>query len=714
MEAQPETPETPETPEISDTPARTQQHTNRLAGETSPYLLQHAHNPVDWFPWGEEALTHARTTDRPIFLSVGYAACHWCHVMERESFEDDGTAAQLNADFVSIKVDREERPDIDAIYMEAVQAMTGSGGWPMSVFLTPDGRPFYGGTYFPDQPRHGMPSFRQLLARISEVWRDDRTSLEDSATKLADHVRSGQQVPARLAAAVDEAEDVAADEHLKAAANALSEAFDPGNGGWGTAPKFPQSMTVEFLLREHLRTGAGQPLAMAERTLDAMAAGGIYDHLGGGFARYATDAGWLIPHFEKMLYDNAQLARVYLHGWQVTAEARYRQVVEETLDFVARELRNPADGAFASSLDADTEGEEGKTYVWDAAEVRAALGDDAPFFEAAYGVADGGNWEGHTIISRIQGEAVLAARFGIDRDDIEPRLAAARERLKTVRDERPQPGRDDKVLTSWNGLMIAAFAEAGQTLSEPRYTTVAIEAAGFILREMRTGDGRLLRSWKDGKAQHAAVLEDHAHLADGLLALYEATFDERWFTAARELIEIILEHFADADGFHDTADDAEALIARPRSLQDNALPSGNAMTASVLVRMAALTGVGRYRSAAEAAIRPVVGIAAQHPTGFGQWLQALQLTAASMDEVAIVGDPDSAETQALVAIARDRFRPMQVLAVSPDPTASTIELMHDRDQIEGRSTAYVCHGFACQRPVTRPDQLAAQLTDSPT
>ena len=704
----------PERPETSATSGATPAHTNRLADETSPYLLQHAHNPVDWYPWGTEALEHARDTDRPIFLSVGYAACHWCHVMERESFEDEGTANQLNADFVSIKVDREERPDIDAIYMDAVQAMTGSGGWPMSVFLTPDGRPFYGGTYFPDQPRHGMPSFRQLLTQIGQVWRDDRGSLEESATKLADHVRSGQEAPARLAAAIDSATDDDAGVQLKAAVEALSATFDPGNGGWGTSPKFPQSMTVEFLLREHLRTGEGQPLAMAERTLDAMAAGGIYDHLGGGFARYATDAGWLIPHFEKMLYDNAQLARVYLHGWQVTAEPRYREVVTETLDFVARELRNPTDGAFASSLDADTETVEGKTYVWDAAEIRTILGDDAPLFEAAYGVADGGNWEGQTILSRVQGGTVLAARFGIAREGIEGQLADARERLKRVRDERTQPGRDDKVLTSWNGLMIAAFAEAGQGLQQPRYIHIATEAADFILREMRSPNGRLLRSWKDGKAQHAAVLEDHAHLADGLLALYEATFDERWFTAARDLIEIVLEHFADSDGFLDTADDAEALIARPRGLQDNALPSGNAMTASVLLRLAALTGDGRYRSAAEAAIGPIVGVAVKHPTGFGQWLQAFGSMASAIDEVAIVGDLAEPGTQALLAVARERYRPAQVIAVTSESATSAIELMHDRERIDGQPTAYVCQGFACQRPVTRPDALAAQLSNPAT
>jgi uncharacterized protein YyaL (SSP411 family) len=452
---------------------------------------------------------------------------------------------------------------------------------------------------------------------------------------------------------------------------------------------------------------------MAERTLDAMAAGGIYDHLGGGFARYATDATWLVPHFEKMLYDNAQLARVYLHAWQITGDERYREVVRETLDFVDRELRNPTDGAFASSLDADTDGEEGKTAVWSATEIRDVLGDDSPIFEAAYGVTEAGNWEGHTILSRVANDTALAAQFGIPREEVAPRLTTARARLKAIRDLRTQPGRDDKVLTSWNGLMIAAYAEAGRALEQDRYTTIASEAADFILREMRTDDGRLLRSWKDGKAQHAAVLEDHAHLADGLLALYETTFDERWFVAARDLVEIVLAHFADAvGGFLDTADDAEQLIARPRGLQDNALPSGNAMATLVLIRLAALTGEGRYRSAAEAALKPMVKVATQHPTAFAQWLLAYQLTSRALDEVAIIGPPDAAETGALLATTFATYRPAQVVAVSETPADSAIPLLHDRGQIDGQATAYVCQGFACQRPVTRASDLAAQLASN--
>ncbi|CAN5567525.1 thioredoxin domain-containing protein [soil metagenome] len=693
-------------------------HTNRLAQETSPYLLQHAHNPVDWFPWGTEALAQAREADRPIFLSIGYAACHWCHVMERESFEDEATAGDLNRDFVAIKVDREERPDLDAIYMDAVQAVTGQGGWPMSVFLTPDGRPFYGGTYFPPEPRHGMPSFRQLLARIAELWSADREQVEASATRLAEHIRAGQVGPARLSDALrrDPVGSAAATEpgaHLLAATSALESTFDARHGGWGGAPKFPQPMAIEFLLREHLRTGDARPLVMARRTLDAMAAGGIYDHLGGGFARYATDAEWLVPHFEKMLYDNAQLARAYLHAWQVTGEQRYRAVARETLDFMAREMRHPVDGAFASSLDADTQGEEGATYTWEIGDVRALLGSDAPLFEAAYDVTEAGNWEGRTILRRVADGEELAAAFDRSTEDVATTLAAARVSLLAARDARPQPGRDDKVLTSWNGLTVAVFAEAGRSMGEERYTSIASEAADFILRESRTQEGRLLRSWKDGRASHAAVLEDHSHLADGLFALYEATFDERWFTAARDIADLVLTRFADAEGgFHDTADDAEALIARPRGLQDNALPAGSSMACLVLLRLGALTGGDRYRVSAEGALAPMGPLAARHPTAFANWLLALQLAAAPIDEVAIVGDPAASDTRALLDVVFHGLRLRQVVALSPSPAGSAVPLLHDRAMIDDRATAYLCRRFACRRPVTEPADLVAQLSEA--
>jgi uncharacterized protein len=730
---------------------------NRLAGETSPYLLQHAHNPVDWYPWGPEALSHARGADRPIFLSVGYAACHWCHVMERESFEDPATAADLARWFVAIKVDREERPDIDAIYMDAVQAMTGQGGWPMSVFLTPDAKPFFGGTYFPDQPRHGLPSFRQVLAGVNQAWTERRDDVVRSAEGLAAAIAQGQAGPAtagaraaaheqdhdhdgspgaedegsgRLVAPTDQpgsggpgivgptgaplaspAAWGAGTVPLRTALGALEVSFDARHGGWGGAPKFPQAMALELLLREAVRTGGARPLAMVRRSLDAMAAGGIYDHLGGGFARYATDAGWLVPHFEKMLYDNALLARVYLHAWQVTGEPRYAAVVRETLDWAARELRVPAGGAFASSLDADTLGIEGATYAWTAEEIRGVLGASSPLFEAAYGVTANGNWEGQTILSRVRDDAALATTFGISRDEAATLLAQDRASLLAARGGRPQPGRDDKVLASWNGLMLAAYAEAGRFLPDgARYTAIAREAAAFLLGALRSPDGRLKRSWKEDRALHAGVLEDHTHLADGLLALYETTFDERWFTAARELADLVLARFAAPDGgFFDTADDAETLIARPRGLQDNALPSGNAMAASVLLRLAAWTGEGRYRSAAETAVEPMATLAARYPTGFAQWLVAYQLALAPIDEVAVVGDPDAAETAALLAVVRRGHRPWQVVAAAADAGSSAVPLLVGRVPVDGRPTAYVCRGLACRQPVTDPAALAAQL-----
>jgi uncharacterized protein YyaL (SSP411 family) len=469
---------------VTDAP----KYTNRLVHETSPYLLQHAHNPVNWYPWGEEALALARERDQPIFLSIGYAACHWCHVMEHESFEDEATAADLNASFVPVKVDREERPDLDAIYMDALQALTGQGGWPMSMFLTPEGLPFYGGTYFPDKPRHGIPAFRVLLARIAEVWDDRRDWIESTATKLAERVREEQDAPARLMEALSQLPQVDPSDRLADATRGMLKSFDPVNGGWGEAPKFPQAMSIEYLLREHLRTGDKEPRLVAERTLDAMAAGGIYDHLGGGFARYSTDAVWLVPHFEKMLYDNALLARAYAHAAELTGDPHYAYIARETLDFVAHEMRNPPGGAFAASLDADTEGTEGATYTWDAAEIREVLGDAAPLFEGAYGVTDEGNWDGRTILNRRRSDTDLAVEHERPRDEIAEALAQARTELLRARDERPQPARDDKVLTAWNGLMIAAFADAGRALGEPSFVRFATEAADFILAELRAAE----------------------------------------------------------------------------------------------------------------------------------------------------------------------------------------------------------------------------------
>jgi uncharacterized protein YyaL (SSP411 family) len=693
--------------------------TNRLAGETSPYLLQHAHNPVDWYPWGEEALARAKAEDKPIFLSIGYAACHWCHVMERESFEDEATAAELNRDFVPVKVDREERPDLDQVYMAAVQAMTGSGGWPMSVFLTPDGRPFYGGTYFPNAPRHGMPAFRQVLEGVARAYREQRAEVERSGSAIVAAIADAS----RLGATGGPAETHRLPDRtvLEAAVAALERTFDPRHGGWGGAPKFPQPMTIEYLLRR-AAGGAddGRAVAMARRTLDAMADGGIHDQLGGGFHRYATDAIWLVPHFEQMLYDNAQLARVYVHAWQLTGDRRYREVAVGTLDYLARELLT-ADGAFAASQDADTHGEEGGTFVWTADEVRSVLGlDAAPLFLAVYDVTDGGNWEGRTILRRVRSDDEMATMAGTTADDVAARLALARATLLAARSRRPQPARDDKVLAGWNGLALAALADATSALAgsdEPadrdagrRYRSLAETAADLLLDRLRLPDGRLRRSWKDGRASADGVLEDHACLADGLLALYEATFDERWFVAARGLADTMLERFTDpAGGFFDTSDRHETLVSRPKDLQDNAVPSGNAMAVTVLLRLAALTGEGRHRDAAERALGLVGGVVGRYPGGFAQWLVALDFALADVTEVAVIGDPADPATSRLVRPTRVGFRPHLVVACAADPHASAVELLGSRFQLDGRPTAFVCRDFACRQPVVEPEALAAQL-----
>ncbi len=685
------------------------QHTNRLANETSPYLLQHAHNPVDWFPWGPDALTRARLLDRPIFLSIGYAACHWCHVMERESFEDETTAAYLNDRFVSIKVDREERPDLDQIYMSAVQAMTGGGGWPMSVFLTPDGRPFYGGTYFPKAPGHGLPSFRQLLEGIDTAWRTQRGDLEAAGARLVSQIAA----QARNAAGPAPQPDL-----LDTAVALIEQSFDRQNGGWGGAPKFPQPMTIEFLLRR-AASGDRRALPMARRSLDKMADGGIRDQLGCGFHRYATDAVWLVPHFEQMLYDNAQLARVYVHASALTGDERYAAVASGALTYLLREMTTDG-GAFAASQDADTDGVEGATFTWRLKEIREALGEEAALFATAYGATEGGNWEGATILSRVRSTSDLANLYGIPAGDVEARLERARARLLLLRARRPQPARDDKALAAWNGLAIGALADATRVLPADghgglagRYRMAALRAAGAIVDGLLGEDGRLGRSWKDGRATGQGVLEDYANLAEGLLALYEATFDERWFVTARGLADAILERFVDPDGgFFDTAIDHERLVTRPKDVQDNATPSGSAVATLVLLRLAAFTGESRYREAAERALTTITPFTARYPTAFAMWLQAIDLALAPVAEVAIVGDPKDEATQALLAVVRGGYAPNRVIALRATEDAPTsIPLLDGRTLVKGRPAAYVCRGFTCRLPVTDPDALREQLVE---
>ena len=679
--------------------------TNRLAGETSPYLRQHAENPVDWYPWGQEALQRARDEDKPILLSIGYAACHWCHVMAHESFEDPATAEIMNRYYVNIKVDREERPDLDSIYMSAVQAMTGQGGWPMTVIATPDGRPFFGGTYYPPVPRHGMPAFKQVLLAVADAWSKRREEIERSAGEIAVHLQEISSAEAFGGGGTLNAD------LIDRALDGLLHTFDAKLGGFGQAPKFPSSMTLEFLLRVHAQRGDTMALRMVEHTLTMMARGGLYDQIGGGFARYSTDDRWLVPHFEKMLYDNALLARVYLHAWQVTGKPLYRRIVEETLDFVVREMRHES-GGFYSSYDADSEGEEGKFYVWSAAEIRAALGPDAELFMVAYDVGDRGNWEGHNILNRPRDPAEVAALYELDEAELERRLAANRQTLYAVRASRIWPGLDDKVLTAWNGLMLAAFAEAGRALNRPDYTEIATRNAEFLWANLRQDDGRLLRSWKAGAgARYNGYLEDYAFLAGGLLALYRTTFEPRWFVWARELADRMMIHFSDGagGGFYDTSDDHETLLHRPKDLQDNATPSGNSMAAQVLLLLGLYTGEGGYWDTAEAMVAALTDPMARYPGAFSQWLAAATLILGQPQEVAIAGNPGAADTRALLDVVNGRYRPDLVVAVGDDAAAGIIPLLADRPRIDGRPTAYVCRRFVCRLPVNEPGALAEQL-----
>jgi hypothetical protein len=685
-----------------------QETANHLVHETSPYLKQHAHNPVDWYPWGPEALVLARRLDRPIFLSIGYSACHWCHVMEHESFEDPEIGRLLNDHFVSIKVDREERPDLDQIYMASVQLLTRqAGGWPMSVWLTPDLKPFYAGTYFPPDNRYGRPSFRQVLSALADAWKTRRSEVEQSSAQVADHLQQALQL--------EGSDGELTPELLRKAAGMLERAFDSVHGGFGSAPKFPHPMDIRLLLRVWKRFGDDASLRMARSTLDHMAMGGIYDHLGGGFHRYSTDERWLAPHFEKMLYDNALLTVSYLEGYQATGDLSYRRVVEETLAYVLREMTSP-EGPFYSTQDADSEGEEGKFYVWTTDEVEQILGkDNADIFGYVYDVNAGGNWEGHTILHRSKTDEQDARLLKLNVEEMRLTLRDCRQKLFAVRSKRVWPGRDEKALTSWNALMIGALAQAAPVLNNPGYLRAATRAADFILTRMRAPDGRLLRTYSAGSAPKLnAYLEDYAYLIDALVSLYEASFEPRWIEAAGSLTDIMIREFWDqSGGFFFTGVSHEALIARNKDLQDSSVPSGNGMAAMALLRLARLTGRKEFQDKAEKTLRLCRSLMASSPMAAGQSLVALDYYLGPVREFAVVGALGKEETRDVLHLIQGRFEPNKVVALKDGnkkdaPVDEMLPLLAGKTGTDVVTT-YICRDFVCQAPLEGKAALQAVL-----
>ena len=680
---------------------------NRLIDETSPYLLQHANNPVDWYPWGPEALQRASAEDKPILLSVGYSACHWCHVMERESFEDRRIAAIMNDNFVCIKVDREERPDIDSIYMAAVQAMTGRGGWPMTVFLTAEGKPFYGGTYYPPEDRHGMPGFVTVIEAISKAYKKDREDITRTTDELVQRIN--------LVSSSARSIEPLTDDVLYRAYRGIAGQFDDQHGGIGMQPKFPQPMTYEFLLRYYLRTEDTQALDMVELTLDRMAEGGIYDQIGGGFHRYSTDTFWLVPHFEKMLYDNALLVRLYLHAYQVTEKPLYRRIVEETLDYVLREMTD-SEGGFYSAQDADSEGVEGKFFIWLPKEIIEVLGvEDGGLFNRYYGVTQPGNFEGRNILHVAHGSDAVAGESGVTEEELKAIIDNAGVKLLEARAKRVRPGLDDKILTAWNGLMLRAWAEAGAVLGREDYIAVAKQNAKFLLSNMRRDD-RLLRTYRDGHSKLNGYLEDYAMLIDGLIALHEASLEERWLNEAIALGGAMVDLFWDESKgqFFDTGRDHEELIVRPRDVADNAMPSGSSAATEALLRLAVITGDADHKRRAITALRSAQDMMASIPTGAGNWLCALELYLSEVKEIAIIGDRDDPGTRALVSEVHRHYLPNRVVVgVKGGEEGGVVAspLLEGREMVDGRPTAYVCRNYVCQLPVTEPRALARQLVD---
>ncbi len=674
-----------------------QQHTNRLSSETSPYLLQHAHNPVDWYPWGEEAFEKARTEDKPIFLSIGYSACHWCHVMERESFEDEGTAAILNRDFVSIKVDREERPEVDAIYMQAVQMMTGHGGWPMSMFLTTERVPFYGGTYFPPQDRHGMPSFARVLHHVATIWKERREQVTEASAEI-------REILNRSMTSSETEIDIDRDD-LDAAAGAIASNFDRVNGGFGGAPKFPASMSLEFLLQVATRTEDATLLHVVTESLEKMARGGIYDHLGGGFARYSVDARWLVPHFEKMLYDNALLIRLYVRGWQATKSEEFAVIARESIEFILREMTSP-EGGFYSTLDADSEGVEGKFYVWSLDEIREVLGDeDARAFAALYDGTERGNWEGTNILNLPRRLEDVARDLSMTPQDLQGIAGRARQKLLERRSGRVRPGRDEKILAGWNGWMLAAIAEAAIAFRLPRYSDAVKKNADFLI-ETFVSDGRLSRSFRDGRVRFDGVLEDYGGVAWGLIKAFEVTAERRYLDVARQLIATVSERFRDTENgaFFDVSDDHEELIARPKEIMDNATPSGNSLVIYSMLRLARYFAEPDLEQTAIDAIRSLWPVAMKYPSGFGFLLGAAEWLVTTPLELVVSGGSGDEKRERFLGVIGETYLPQHVLIAD-----SSVDLPLTEGRREVEPALYICEMGACRMPVTDPLEAKSAL-----
>jgi uncharacterized protein YyaL (SSP411 family) len=681
---------------------------NRLIREKSPYLLQHAYNPVDWYAWSDDAFAKAKREDKPVFLSVGYSTCYWCHVMEQESFENAEVAMLLNDTVVAIKVDREERPDIDAIYMQAVMTMTGSGGWPMSVFLTPDGKPFWGGTYFPADDRWGRPGFKTVLRSISDAWKTRRQEVLRSSQSLTHAIQASADAGSSTPLTTDV---------LDAAAQQLAQQFDAAHGGFGSAPKFPTSHRLSFLLRAWSRSNDPQILGMVETTLDAMARGGMHDHVGGGFHRYSTDRQWLVPHFEKMLYDQALLARAYVEAYQVTGKAQYAEVARDIFEYVLRDMRD-ATGAFHSAEDAGEVGKEGEFYVWTSQDIEQTLGpEDAARFNRFYGVTPGGNFEhGTTILAIAKPLDAFAVAEGLAPADIHTTLSTARTTLLAVRSQRPRPHRDDKILTDWNGLMIGSLAYGARVLDEPRYAQAAREAASFLLERLQR-DGRLLHRYRDGETSIAAFLDDYAFLGWGLTDLYEATFEVRWLAEAKRLSQDMVRLFWDQQhgGFFFSGDQNERLIAQTKELYDGALPSGNSVAALNLARLGQLTMDKELQGYAERQLQTFSGHVGRSPSAFPQLLTALDFWLGPSQEIVIAGNPASSDTREMVRLVHQRFLPRAVLALHPvDAGAQAIEglvpFIAAQRPLQGKATAYVCENYVCNLPTSDLSRLRQLLS----